>query len=407
MKLISAYLILLLISCSHHTLPARSISNDSSLSVSTDELKDLVNDLADDVMAKRNKVVLNNRHAVNDYFNKQCLNNKKWARSCCYEDESTIIIAFEGTGAFDPHVPFLMNSLHKHMLANSLKLENKTDDFYQMFKGRIESNLGKEIKWSGIQAGAVTELVANTPPSVDFRIYSFPSEEIELIDQIAEKNRSISEVVQSFDIRRLSPVETGINSAIKCFSDIQSQIKEAKPHFILLAHSSGSRSAIKFAEKLRSISSNTKIDLLFTVDPVIEAHKILKDLSREIINKKAENLANGVREIFRRPKRDVYPPVVASREHPQLLYKPSNVSRHINFYQKRDTKGFGLTPAFGIHGSSVVNADENSEIYNLGEYGHGEITYQTKVKGKFVSEFLKMINNIKKSASTDYGISTP
>lgn len=77
--------------------------------------------------------------------------------------------------------------------------------------------------------------------------------------------------------------------------------------------------------------------------------------------------------------------MVRHRSQPESLYRPSNVERLVNFFQRRDTEGLKLRPEVGIHGSPVMGA-ENHEITDVGTGGHGEIAIHPEIRQAFIDQ---------------------
>lgn len=163
----------------------------------------------------------------------------------------------------------------------------------------------------------------------------------------------------------------GIQNALACIEKYQKAAEKMniKPKVILMSHSSGGTALVKFSEHLKK-QSDIQIDLAFSIDPVKEAHEAFK----EVVGRKVSTTVNP----FDRNKNS--PLVVSSQEQKDKLYKPVNVKKFCNFYQKSDTTGLNM--GFGIHGSPIYHA-ENTEIVNLTKKGHGDITYDPKVLKAF------------------------
>ena len=163
---------------------------------------------------------------------------------------------------------------------------------------------------------------------------------------------------------------------------------------IVLSHSSGGRSAIKYLEQLKNLHNPLtgnkiiKADLVFTIDPVREAHEAIAEaLSQMAANpiKKAYNFLPVIPDV------KVHPVYVWSRHQKESLYKTSNTIQHVNFYQKADQLGLKTQPQFGIHGSPIHGADLNRDLtLKLGKDGHGAITYHADLLEQFKHELLNL-----------------
>lgn len=305
------------------------------------------------------------------------------------KDSKALIIAFEGTGAYEPLVPPTMSSLN-HCFGSKIdpKLKNKiysyTQEIYLKHKG-------KGPKWSGLQAGVMSELIVmKEAKHIDW--YSFPSEEVEQLAGLDEvSNFSLGQLGDSI-VDSIESNPRGIQSARRCIIDYIKEASDLKiePKIIVLSHSSGGRSLVKFAEQMKKITSKD-IDLAFSIDPVKEAHHAIE----EVLPQKAGEPTRYLKWKITDGKGENYPySAVWSRSQPSSLYKPSNVSKHINFYQKDDRLGLkmgGDAMRFAIQGSPVEGAD-NQYIKGLSDSGHGEITYHPDVIKKFKEEIEKLIS---------------
>ncbi|MCJ8346629.1 hypothetical protein MJH12_13890 [bacterium] len=332
---------------------------------------------------------IKDRHDLTDKLN-ACIPTKK---------DSALIIAFEGTGAYESYIPALMerariqlrDKVDTSLFSNTLKYSTK------IFK---ESE-GKEAKWSGLQNGVMKALYKD--PDLlkgNFNWFSYPSEEAEVLaglDGISGKNllRLVKDIRNSVGSNPL-----GLQGAVSCTSKF---IFEAKnlgyfPNIIVVTHSSGARSSVKYAEHLKKkrylnlkykIQTGIKIDLIMTIDPVKEAHEALKEAALQISGYATKSTVNWLLpkslEIENPDAR------VWSRHQPSSLYKPSNVKRFVNVYQKEDTLGLKIGIKFGIWGSPIANADEQYRIRKgLTGSAHGEITYHEKTLSLFKSEINKL-----------------
>ena len=305
--------------------------------------------------------------------------NRKLNQCTPSHDGAALIIAFEGTSAYQPHFPPLMQKVCKQ-IGPHLSRELKESIHYEVFQTFYSTNLGVEEKWSGLEAGPMNFFCANPeifPDSYDW--YSFPSEETELLadprnlswKQLANLPHEIKDSIKK------SPA--GVRNAVSCTQRYLNAARAQKsPKIIVLSHSSGGRAAIKFLEKLKAIRNprngkGIRVDLVFTLDPVREAHEALAEVASQV-------LANPIKGAFNRvpilPDVEVHPVQIWSRDQREKLYKVSNTNRHINLYQRSDSEGINMRPSFGIHGSPVFKADTNLDMSSkLGSKGHGEITF--------------------------------
>ncbi|MCO4782329.1 MAG: hypothetical protein KC646_08375 [Candidatus Cloacimonetes bacterium] len=350
-----------------------------------------------DYIAQLNKIFkkevqhnIKDRHILTAKLN-SCIPSKK---------DSALIIAFEGTGAYEPYIPALMERARIQLRdkVSAGVFSDTLDHAITVFKGQT----GKDPKWSGLQNG-VMEALYEDPNLLDgnFNWYSYPSEEAEVLaglDGISGKNilrlaRDMGNSIASFPL--------GIQGAISCTKKFISRAKslEYYPTVIVVTHSSGGRSSVKFAEHLKkqkyiSLDGKTKtginIDLVMTIDPVKEAHEALKEAALQISGHATKNAVN-----FFLPKGseiDNPDARVWSRHQPSSLYNPSNVDRFVSVYQTEDELGLKVGLKFGIWGSPIADVDEEIKIKSgLGESGHGEIAYHEKT----INLFKKEINKLK------------
>jgi hypothetical protein len=322
----------------------------------------------------------NNRHLTNRNLNR-CRPSK---------DSMVLVIAFEGTGAFEPLIPPTMARLNKCFGGKiNSKLINKV---YNMTRDIFEKEKGRSSKWSGLQSGIMTELMdIKNSNKVDW--YSFPSEEVEQLAGLEElKNFSLPQLYNSIK-NSVASNPPGIQSARDCISRYMLIARRDKiaAKVILVSHSSGGRSVIKFAEHIRK-DEKVSVDLAFTIDPVIEAHHAIEEVLPQKIG---EPLRYAKWKLFNGNGSDYPYSAVWHKNNPSKLYSPSNVKKHLSFYQLDDRLGLkigGDALRFGIKGSNIKGA-KNIHIPNLSIAGHGEISYQDKVLKMFRFELNKYLEN--------------
>lgn len=306
---------------------------------------------------------------------------------------SFLIVAFEGTGAFAPRLASSLNQLQKTLPRHpqfQAGLEAKV-------RARIEAETGQDEVWSGLIRGPFRVLLDSPhlfPGGYDWK--SYPSEESELLSGTgAAKARNfnplqwIRESERSFDSRPL-----GIEAAL---AELPRQLeslatRNPPPKLVILSHSSGGRSAVKFLEHLKRIpdprtgKAPIEADLVFTIDPVREAHEAVLEVARSLTRKVGQELLDwipGVPEAYEKPR-------VRSRSQPESLYKTSNAKRWINVLQTEDTEGMKGAIPFGIHGSPIENADFNGQILGVGSDGHGSICFAKAVTSLFLGELRRL-----------------
>lgn len=307
------------------------------------------------------------------------------------KESKALVIAFEGTGAYEPMLPATMASFNKCFGGRvSSKLRGSV---YTSTVDILEKDKGRSSKWSGLERGIMSEMMTmKGSQNVDW--FSFPSEEVEQLAGLEQlENFSVSELYNNIkDSVDSNP--KGIQNARDC---IKHYMKTAKvlgvePKVILTSHSSGGRSLVKFAEHMKK-DVGVDIDLAFSIDPVKEAHHAVEEVVPQKIGEPVRYTKWKVREKL--GYKEEYPySAVWSRSQPSSLYKSSNIKDHVNFYQKEDRLGLkmgGDAGRFGIHGSPMNDA-ENIRINGVGIGGHGSINTNSAVLKKFrekMEPFLK------------------
>ena len=328
--------------------------------------EDSLTQVVQNSLAKAKHLVRYDRHQSNKLLNK------------CSPDKNSkiLIIAFEGTGAYEPLVPALMNEINKTI--DKTKFQSLENDLLPEVRKQVQAITRDELKWSGLMSGPMSELLKfKDSHTIDW--YSFPSEEVEQLAGL-EKFRDLS-ITQLYDniSDSIDSNPKGIQNAYSCIYRYLSKAKALKidPTIVLLSHSSGGRSLIKFAEKIKSLNVTAK--LAFTIDPVVEAHHALEEVIPQKIGEPARYLR------WRFTGGDYPYSAVWHSDHPSKLYSPSNVDQHLSFFQTTDRLGLkigGDALRFGIHGSNIEGA-QNKYIRGLGHDAHGAICYNEKVLEAF------------------------
>jgi hypothetical protein len=328
-----------------------------------------------------------------------------------YDGSEVVVISFEGTGAFEPRRLEIMEQAAANLKEKGLQ----SDALFAPATEGIEDKTGKKANWSGLNAGVHSAILEDRELQEKTQILSFPSEESELfrgsevmdsrgasyLIDAAKDNQSVKEKLSSEILGSLKGNTPGIDNAVVAMRDILAQAKAQgkTPKFVVVGHSSGGRSMVKFLEKVKDLKGpdgqNMKFDLAISIDPVREAHEAALEGARELLNKGTEHNvnrlikgANFLNPFGSIPEKKVYPPVVGYHSQPESLYAPGNVApgKYLSFYQRADTEGLGM--GFGIHGSPVAGA-KNTQVFNnaygkpLGKQGHGEITYSPPVVNAF------------------------
>ncbi|MEL6548223.1 MAG: hypothetical protein AAFQ82_26585, partial [Myxococcota bacterium] len=315
-----------------------------------------------------------------------------------WDGSPVVVIAFEGTGAFEPRLePGITAVTHTLQSAGH---DTAGLDVARFVENALEAEFGRPAHWSGLAHGPRTALARVPELEEQVQWLSFPSEELEILAS-PEAYRQATPAQLARDIMRSSSgTAQGIEHAQAAMNDILRQAHargEEPPTFAVVSHSSGGRSAVKFLEFARTIrapdGSAPDIGFAFTIDPVREAHEAVGEAARELVNKGTEHGANWVRDRLGIAPRRVWPPTVGSRPQPESLYRVANTPCWVNFYQRCDTEGLKMDPRFGIHGSPVAHA-QNIELRagpGIGAAAHGEIAFHPQVRERFVQEIRNLL----------------
>lgn len=322
-----------------------------------------------------------------------------------YDGSDVVIIAFEGTGAFDPRCAPIMQEAAEILQQQGLHSQPDKAAIHAQLSESLSKREGKAINWSGLAVGPLSTLLDNPELAARTQWLSFPSEEFEgLAGMEALKNVSLKQVLSEAVLSNEGETP-GINNALHALRNIQAQaLAQGKnPQFVIVSHSSGGRSAVKFLEKAKGIhdlnGQPLKFPLVMTIDPVREAHEALLEAGKELLYKGTEHNLNRLRAVAdyipfvdTKPQK-VYPPLVRHRSQPESLYAPGNVETFLSFYQLKDTEGLKLeSPKFGIQGSPVAGA-VNQEIKDVGSSGHGQIAYNPKVVRTFEQQLRAVLTD--------------
>jgi len=328
--------------------------------------------------------------------------NRRLQANTPYNGADLVIIAFEGTGAFHPRCAPVMVAANDILRQQGLISQPGKCEIHTQLSEAMSKYEGKDMNWSGLAVGPLSTMLEDPQLAPSAQWLSFPSEEFEALSgggavQQATLRQILTEAVLS------NAGETpGINQAWHKLHEIRAQARAQgkDPQFVIVSHSSGGRTAVKFLEKAKAIKDETgqmlKFPFVMTIDPVREAQEAVAEAGKELFNKGTEHNVNRVRgwidalPLIEVEQKQVYPPLVRHRSQPESLYKPSNTGRFLSFYQRQDTEGLKMDPSFGIQGSPVKGA-QNQEIHNVGSAGHGEIAYNPKVVKAFSEELQRLL----------------
>lgn len=343
----------------------------------TEVMKTLHKDQYDKIQGHVQKYGHMDRHQLGKFLN-----------GCEAKDDSKgLVISFEGTGSYDPKTFDLYRKLVGCLTVSEVEPNIKKSLYYLLRK--FIKTKKREPRWGGISAGPHAQFLKDKEIRKEMKglqFVSFPSEESELLDGPNGLSMGNLKKIASDYSSSTAGAPKGIANAVKCTAKYLKTAKEKKlnPKLMILTHSSGGRSAVKFAEFLKD--AKIIIDFVFSMDPVKEAHEAVKEVVEQYSG-------NAVRDLERKFSDDVpknKPVNVWTRSQPKSLYKPSNVITWVNVYQSVDTLGLKGPVEFGIRGSPIYKADVNEYIKDgLGNDAHGGICYHDKTAELFKIYFLK------------------
>ena len=306
-----------------------------------------------------------------------------------YDGSDVVVIAFEGTGGYHPRKAQVVQAAAARLRDQGLRVDGQNGSLAYKASSAIDAAEGQSSGWSGLTRGPLEQLIRDPELSSRTQWFSFASEEIEAMSGEDAFMRSHLKDVLHDSLEIYTGEIPGLQNALKAVSEIQQQAREQgkNPRFVLVSHSSGGTSLVKFLERARAITGEDGKPLQFeaalTIDPVREAHEAFFEGAKELFYKGTEHNFNKLKtSLGFQPKR-VYPPLVRHRDQPETLFKPSNVKFFKNYYQLQDTEGLKIKPYVGIQGSKVMGAD-NQEIPDVGTGGHGEIAVHQEVRDAFV-----------------------
>ncbi len=364
-----------------------------------DRARTLANEVLDESFRRVPVVKGESRHQTNARIQSEDWTSETGANpsGVHYDGSEVVVIAFEGTGAFHPRRAQATQELHHRLREHGIDPKTVSGSAADYVSSALSDREGSPSGWSGLAVGPM-EALAKDPELRDRTQWlSFPSEEVEALANVDGWKKHGSEVVENLWASHNNDTP-GVNQAVKAVRDIQEQARAAglpDPQIVVLSHSSGARSAVRFSEALRQVQDSeghpTEVDLAFTIDPVREAHEAFGEALGSLTARGTEHNLNRGRKLLSRipgvslPEQPVGPALVRSRPQPESLYAPPNVHHFRSFYQTSDRNGLGVGPRFGIQGSPVAGA-ENETITGLGEHGHGTIAYHPKVTGAFLEE---------------------
>jgi hypothetical protein len=322
-----------------------------------------------------------------------------------YDGSDVVVIAFEGTGGYHPRKAQMVQDAAARLSERGLEVDGSSGSLSALVSKTLDVAEGQSSGWSGLSRGPLEQLVRNPELSSRTQYLSFASEEVEALSGMDAFNRAkLSEVL--YDSYESYVGQTpGIENAQRAVIEIQRQAKELgkNPRFLLVSHSSGGRSMVKFLEKTKSVADESGRPLQFSaavmIDPVREAHEAFFEGGKELMAKGTEHNLNSIRKSIGVDSKEVHPPLVRHRSQPESLYKPSNLTTLVNYFQRQDTEGLKIRPLVGIQGSPVEGA-QNLEITDVGTGGHGEIALHQEVREAFTNQIERLLNQSEASQTT-------
>jgi hypothetical protein len=313
-----------------------------------------------------------------------------------YDGSELVVIAFEGTGGYHPRKAQIVQDAAAKLREQDLRVDGTSGSLSRMVANALDERDGVSSGWSGLARGPLEQLIRDPKQSSRTQWFSFASEEVEALSGFDAFQRArLSEVL--VDSLEIYMGETpGIENALRAIREIRSQAAESgkNPQFLLVSHSSGGRSMVKFLEKAKSITEDSGKPMIFpsalTIDPVRGAHEAFFEGSKELLNKGTEHNFNKLRTTFGFSPKEVYPPLIRHRDQPESLYRPSNLKYLLNYFQVQDTEGLKVSPLVGIQGSRMKDA-VNLEIADVGTGGHGEIAVHQDVRDAFMNQVEELL----------------
>lgn len=294
-------------------------------------------------------------------------------------DTKALVITFAGTSSYNPRAHSIMAELIQCNKFQHMQYKHKKNAHWPIMKYLQDTNSKFQNKFDMVASGPLAFFLKDHELNKQaryFKFASFASEEVEALGD----GQAAKELVISLAKGTLPLDAVGIPGITNALSCVENFFKEAKtlgisPKLIVMGHSSGARSSVKFLELLKTKSYAKEADLVVSLDAVKEAHTVAAETALKMAVKYTSPLTT-------------VDTTVQSKKQPELLYKTSNAKKWIAFYQKSDSNGIGA--GFGIYGSPIVGADSNTFVDGLGAKGHGEICQEYSVNNKIKTEILDL-----------------
>jgi hypothetical protein len=314
------------------------------------------------------------------------------------KDSKALIINFAGTGSFNPKGFDVLTDFMTCFAEKKLSEELNKNVFHTI--GLMQKKYySADYKWSGIEAGALSQFFKDPTLKKNAKLLDFATFASEESETFVDSDKLTMDQIKKIpaEIKKSAVgVPTGISMAMICVKKYLTAAKKIsiKPKIIVITHSSGGRSAVKFAENLKSMvnpltdKKDYKLDLVFSMDPVKEVQGAFEEVASQYAGRLADRMVDKLPFVEIKDK----PINVWTRNQPSSLYKPSNTSRWVNVYQNKDTEGLKGKVKFGIRGSPIHKADVNKFISKgMGSDAHGSITYSEETTALFVEEMKTLL----------------
>ena len=180
------------------------------------------------------------RHELNQRLQNKTAAGQGPGNNVFYDGSDVVVIAFEGTGAFETRRPHVMQEAAEILKEQGLSSQGR--DLYDMSTTGLKPHLGsRDPNWSGLGLGPMTALLNDPEQQNKTQWLSFPSEEIELLAHPkAYKATSFDDIVQEMTGSYVGHTP-GIQNALSAMQDIQMQARAQgkNPKFVVVSHSSG------------------------------------------------------------------------------------------------------------------------------------------------------------------------
>lgn len=286
-----------------------------------------------------------------------------------------ITIVFEGTGQYSPqledNLKTLQTSLGLYPTQEEVERVNAIANKISYDKSYFATQEDKDT-WSGTIKGPIQKgLYSREDKMNNLRSNQWlymPSEN-------AETLASINNLIKEDEGVGLSSREEVFSRANECLKKYLKRYPDAGVS--LIGHSSGVKAALDFADQMKKNGINEKVSIL-GIDPVRDfADSGFEGYLKSGLDKMSQILNPAYSCIVslagKKPK--------IGGEWTDDLQRPSNARYLRSFYQSSDTEG--LDGSFGIWGSPVRKADENTELasyhFEKPSKAHGEITQHEDV----------------------------